>query len=149
MYLYNGIQPSHIYRSELLINITWMNSKIIILSERRSTEHIKHDSIYKKIQIRGTWVAQSVEHQTLDFGSGHDPRVKGSSPTSDSVLMWRLLKIFSFSFSLPPPPPRSHTLALKLKKKYKLIYSDKRHISVYLEGGKELERGITKGQRNL
>ena len=29
----------------------------------------------------GTWVAQSVEHQTLDFGSDHDPKVVGWSPT--------------------------------------------------------------------
>ena len=34
----------------------------------------------------GTWVAQSVERPTLDFGSGHDPRVVGSSPASGSVL---------------------------------------------------------------
>ena len=31
-------------------------------------------------------MAQSVECPTLDFGSGHDPRVVGSSPTSGSVL---------------------------------------------------------------
>jgi len=34
----------------------------------------------------GTRVAQSVEHLSLDFGSGHDPRVVGSSPTSGSAL---------------------------------------------------------------
>ena len=34
----------------------------------------------------GVWVAQSVEHLTLDFGSGHDPRVMGLSPTSGSML---------------------------------------------------------------
>ena len=31
-------------------------------------------------------MAQLVEHRTLDFGSGHDPRVMGSSSASDSVL---------------------------------------------------------------
>ena len=36
--------------------------------------------------LRGTWVAQWVERLTLDFGSGHDPRVIGSSPTLGSVL---------------------------------------------------------------
>ena len=35
---------------------------------------------------RGTWVAQSAEHPTLDFSSGHDPRAMGSSPMSDSAL---------------------------------------------------------------
>ena len=29
---------------------------------------------------RGTWVAQSVKHPTLDFGSGHDLRVHETEP---------------------------------------------------------------------
>ena len=43
------------------------------------------DSIQKGIYHRGSWVAQSVEHVTLDFGSGHDPGVMGSSPVSGSM----------------------------------------------------------------
>ena len=35
---------------------------------------------------RGAWVAQSVEHLTLDFSSGHDPRGTGSSSRLGSVL---------------------------------------------------------------
>ena len=31
-------------------------------------------------------MAQSVKHQALDFGSGHDLRVVRSSPVLDSVL---------------------------------------------------------------
>ena len=31
-------------------------------------------------------MAQSVEHQTLDFSSGHDFRVVGSGPTGGSAL---------------------------------------------------------------
>ena len=34
----------------------------------------------------GTWVAQSVEHPTLGFGSGHDLGVVRSSPASGSML---------------------------------------------------------------
>ena len=34
----------------------------------------------------GAWVAQSVERLTLDFSSGHDLRVMGSSPALGSVL---------------------------------------------------------------
>ena len=34
----------------------------------------------------GTWVVQLVEHPTLDSGSGHDPRVMGSSPMLGSTL---------------------------------------------------------------
>ena len=34
----------------------------------------------------GTWVAQGVDCPTLDFGSGHDLKVMGSSPASGSAL---------------------------------------------------------------
>ena len=40
----------------------------------------------KKSKNWDAWMAQLVEHLTLDFGSGHDPRVMGSSPTLGSVL---------------------------------------------------------------
>ena len=53
---------------------------------------------------RGAWVAQSVERQTLDFGSGHDPRVVGSSPMLGSSLnmdpAWDSPSL-SLSLSLP------------------------------------------------
>ena len=39
-----------------------------------------------KTQCPVGWVAQLAEHPTLDFASGHDPRVVGSSPVSGSVL---------------------------------------------------------------
>ena len=48
-----------------------------------------HIEVYKTSSLRivdrignnrGTWVAQSVKHQTLGFSSGHDFRVLGSSP---------------------------------------------------------------------
>ena len=64
-------------------------------------------------------MAQSVKHPTLDFGSGHDLMVVGSSPASGSVLtVWSLLGILSL-LSLCPSPTRSHDLSLKspLKKK--------------------------------
>ena len=40
----------------------------------------------KNAELGGAWVAQSVEHLTLDFGSGCDPRVVGSSPALGTVL---------------------------------------------------------------
>ena len=52
---------------------------------------------------RGSGVAQSVGPLTLDFGSGHDLTVTGSSPASGSVLAvepaWDSL---SSSPSVPP-----------------------------------------------
>ena len=39
-----------------------------------------------KMLLRGTWVPQLAECPTLEFGSGHDPRVMGLSPASGSVL---------------------------------------------------------------
>ena len=49
----------------------------------------------------GPWVAQLVEQLTLDFGSGHDPRVMGSSPMLDSALSMEPARdILSLSLSL-------------------------------------------------
>ena len=63
-------------------------------------------------------MAQSVERLTLDFSSGHDPRVLGSSPMSGSVLSveptWDSLSLF-LSLSLSPP---SLSPPLSLKNKY-------------------------------
>ena len=56
-----------------------------ILELRVTQNIIKLLSKYTN-QRRGTWVAQAVKHLTLDFSSGHDPHVVGSSPTSGSVL---------------------------------------------------------------
>ena len=48
---------------------------------------IQHRTVMpKKDQKKGAWVAQSVKHPTLDFGSGHDLRIMRSSLPSGSVL---------------------------------------------------------------
>ena len=39
-----------------------------------------NSSVVKKGLLRGTWVAQSVQHLTLGFGSGHDLSVCGFEP---------------------------------------------------------------------
>ena len=36
--------------------------------------------------VGGAWVARSVKHPTLDFGSGHDLRIMGLNPTFGSAL---------------------------------------------------------------
>ena len=79
----------------------------------------------------GTWVAQSVEHQTLDFGSGHDPRVMGSSPTLGSTLsVETALDYLSVSPYAPLPCLHSaHALSLSLKKKKCFVYI---YIQLYL-----------------
>ena len=46
-------------------------------------------------------MTQLVEHLTLDFSPGHDPRVMGSSLTLGSE--WHLLKILSLSPSASLP----------------------------------------------
>ena len=45
-------------------------------------------------------MAQSVEHPTLDFGSGRDLGVVGSSPCGALHSKWSLLEILSLSLSL-------------------------------------------------
>ena len=42
--------------------------------------------VFKNKNMGKAWVVQSVEHLTLDLGSGHDPRVMESSPELGSVL---------------------------------------------------------------
>ena len=61
--------------------------------------------ILKCSASRGTWAAQSVEPPTLDFGSGRDLTVVGSSSMSACLR-------FPLSVSLPLP----RSLPLKLKK---------------------------------
>jgi len=46
----------------------------------------QHCSFLLELALRGAWMAQSVEHPTLDFSSGHDLRVVGLSPVLGSVL---------------------------------------------------------------
>ena len=52
------------------------------------------------VEVKGAWVAQSVEHWTPDFGSGHDARVVRLSPSLGSALSMELLKILSVSVSV-------------------------------------------------
>ena len=60
---------------------------------------------FKNHMVRGAWVAQSVKHLTVDFGSGHDLKVwfMSSSPASGSILMEPAWDWLSPSFSAPPP----------------------------------------------
>ena len=68
---------------------------------------------------KGTWVAQLVKYQTLDFGSSHDLTVHGIEPhvglRADSMEpAWD----FSLPLSTPPLLSLSPSLSLlKLKKK--------------------------------
>ena len=60
----------------------------------------------------GSWVAQSVKHQTLDFGSGHDLEVCDFKPriglcTDSEEPPWD-----SVSLSLSAPPLLGHTLSV-------------------------------------
>ena len=56
------------------------------------------------MRTRGTWVAQSVKHQTLDFGSGHDLMVHEMEPhlglCADSMEL--ALDSLSPAISVPP-----------------------------------------------
>ena len=63
----------------------------------------KRSGFSKQVQLRGTWVAQSVECPTFGLGSGHDLWYRSLSPTSSSALTaWSLLGILSPFFSTPP-----------------------------------------------
>ena len=69
--------------------------------------------VFKKSLIWGIWVAQSVEHLTLGFGSGDDLIGVKSSPAWGSML-----SVESAWDSLSPFAPLSHSCSLsKIKKK--------------------------------
>ena len=69
---------------------------------------------------RGAWVAQLVKGPILDFGSGHDLTVKGSSPTSGFELSvepaWD-----SLCAPLSVPPLLSRSLSQNKEKALKNI----------------------------
>ena len=68
---------------------------------------------------RSTWVAQLVEHLTLDFSSAVISQFVESSPVLGSVLKaWSLPGILSPSLSLSfsLPLPHLHSVSLKIKK---------------------------------
>ena len=56
-------------------------------------------------------MAQSVERPTLDFGSGHDPRVVGLRPVSSFTLG---MEPALDSLSLCPSPPLACSLKIKI-----------------------------------
>ena len=68
----------------------------------------------------GTWVTQPIERLTLDFGSGHDLRVMGSSPALDSSVSgepaWDALPL---PLPVPLPPHLCSPVISPKKKKFK------------------------------
>ena len=66
----------------------------------------------KKKSHRGTWVVQSVKHQTLDFVSGHD--LKAHDISGSALAAQRLTGILPLSPSLSAPSLL--TLSLKINK---------------------------------
>ena len=84
----------------------------------------------------GAWVAQSIEHPTLAFGTGQDPRNVGSSPRQAPHGAWSLLRNISLSPSLCHSPLLTHTLSLFKKKKM-----GRRHKHTFLQ------RKYTDGQQ--
>ena len=58
--------------------------------------------------MRGTWVAQSIERLTLDFGSGHDLMVREFEPP----VRLRAGSTVCLGLSLSPSLPLSLSLSL-------------------------------------
>ena len=72
------------------------------------------DLLILKEKSWGNWVAQSVEHPTLDFGSGHDLRVLRLS-----------LPLLLLSSESTCPSPSIPPLALSLKQINKILKKNK------------------------
>ena len=58
--------------------------------------------LIKNTSNRGTWVAQLVMCQTLDFGSGHDLSKINQASHWALCSVWRLIEILSPFPSAPP-----------------------------------------------
>ena len=89
-------------------------------TEQQSVKVVYFNYTFYLKKLRGTWVAQSVEHLTLV--QVMISQFVGSSPALDSVLTAQSLEPASDSVSpllstLPPPPP---ALSLSHKNKYTL-----------------------------
>lgn len=81
---------------------------------------------------RGTCVAQSVEHLTFNFGSGHhNPRVLESSPIQHGARLGFSLSSPLSSLSLPLPLPPS-LLLLMLSFSFSLEMNKKIHLCFML-----------------
>ena len=58
----------------------------LVLPPPPPAEAVHLTTLTSEVEFRSAWGAQSVEHPTLDFSSGHDARVVGSSPVPGSAL---------------------------------------------------------------
>ena len=81
-------------------------------------QNVFTDNLYQTCikELRGAWVTQSVEHPTLDFGMGHDPRVVGFKPSIRLCAECGACLRFSLPPLLPPlplSPARARSLSLK------------------------------------
>ena len=71
-------------------------------------------ALIRKLAGEGAWVAQSVNHLTLAFGSHHDLTVRGFEPCIGSMLtVWNLLG-FSLSPFLCSSPTCAVSVSLKI-----------------------------------
>ena len=82
-------------------------------------------------------MAQSVECLMLDFGSGHDPSIVGSSPASGSALS---VEPAWDSLSLPSAPFPRIMLSLKNKNKTKKYSRDIGNYHICFDAYKNIGR---------
>ena len=83
----------------------------------RQETAIFQDQLPFNNECTGAWVAQSAEHLTLDFCSGHDPRIVGLSPVSGSRLGVERVQDFRSLFLCPSLP---FVFSLSKNKKIKI-----------------------------
>lgn len=73
------------------------------INKMRASHTMEYYPANKRTNCWGAWVAQLVEHPTLDLGSGHALMGGGIEPSIRLHAQWGLcLKILSSSSSAPP-----------------------------------------------
>ena len=100
--------------------------------------------VYRLLLKRGAWVAQFVEHLTLDFSSGHDPGSWDWAQDQAPCWAWSLLGILclsvsvsvsvSLSLSLPACtlPPHAHVCSSSLCQEKNKTKQNKKYTSDYV-----------------
>ena len=105
------VEPSHwfpnLWSKGIVVGRT--KRKLLAVKDNKSVEIPQGIRDYRHHQKPEGHLGGSVEDPTLDVGSGHDPRVVGSSPTSGSALSMKPAWD-SISLSLCPSPLIAHTL---------------------------------------
>ena len=96
---------------DIKLNVIELIYGQLIFNQGAETIQREEEKCFQQMVVGGTWVAWSVKHQTLGFGSGHDLIVMRSSPALSTecgaCLEFSLTLSLCLCLSLPLCPTHS------------------------------------------